>query len=272
MPKQRQKHLEELVHRFSTAKETGTFEDRVKLYEELYDPEKNTRAIIAEHARDVVFGNPADRENFPGAYEVAYKHLNDKVTEDTAKVEDIDLLAQMLEKYVDKVLEKAMGIKFEETILKLKGRGYTDKQLRLWKGQVVSPYILNEEGRPINPFDEYDIFIKETLAGKTKVEIANILRNIANQTVLGYSANKEGELTTGLFKHYEHAGDMTLHLETELAKKGWTPRDRNKYLVKELPARVREYAHLITANAEELKKAGYKNPHHPEEGQAQGQN
>ena len=161
------------------------FKDRIKKFEEFQDPDIAHQDRIAFHAEYTIMGKPSDRKSYPGAYEEAYKVLDSAAAKDTDKVSDIDQLTNMLEKYVDVFLQKAMGEKFKEAMEKAKADGLSEEDIRKMKGNLFQNYHIDPEtGKSLNILDES--YIKK-LKGKKKIELLKHLRGVAEQSKKMYA-------------------------------------------------------------------------------------
>ncbi|MBW2996529.1 hypothetical protein KY332_04485 [Candidatus Woesearchaeota archaeon] len=194
MAKKKDKSVEEILaeHHGMHGK---PFDDRMKKFEEFHDPDKGHQLRFAQHATYVVMGKPSDRKNYPGAHEESYKVLDKSAENDTDKIDDIEKITEILEKYVDTFLEKVHGKEFKEMIAAAEEDGLSKEEIREMKGQEFQRYHRGEKaGETIeNILDEK--YIKK-LKGKKKMELIEELKEIAANSQKMYAMyliHKAGE-------------------------------------------------------------------------------
>ncbi|MBI2128711.1 hypothetical protein HYU07_00580 [Candidatus Woesearchaeota archaeon] len=226
------------------------FKERIKKFEEFHAPEKQYDLLFAQHAEYVVMGKPSDRKSFPGAYEEAYKKLDTMLEEDSSKLKKEGDIRAILEVYVDKFLERAMGEKFKDTLEQAKKEGLSEEDIRDMKGSLFSQYHPTREGI-VNPLSKE--FIKQ-FVGKTKLEAIEALKGLAENSKKLYASYLNDSATEGLIKQYDVL-DLTKHLKPKFKEAGFKPREH--YLKKRAHELEAHYEALIKGAGEQLQKYGY---------------
>ncbi|MBU0457577.1 MAG: hypothetical protein ABH824_06620 [Nanoarchaeota archaeon] len=228
------------------------FKERIKKFEEFHDSENIHQQQFIHHADYVVFGKPTDNKNFPGAYNEAYKVLDKHLKEDTAKLEDEDKLAEILETYVDNFLQKAIGKGYTETIKHAEKEGVKGKDLRELKQSLLAPYLTDEKGRPISILDEGYI---RGLKKQKKIDLIEELKGIGEKMKKGYAINLIGKATSGLISEEDRL-DLAKYIAPKFKKFGWEHED--SHITRSAGEQLQHYSALITGSGDALKKAGYK--------------
>ncbi len=253
------KSVDEIVGEFQKFKKSGgkPFKERAKKFEEFFDPEKFYSALIAQHAEYIARGKPSDLTNFPGAYNVAYRKLEEKVSGNYDKVEDDELLKEIIESYVDTFLEGAATEKLEKAMRIAEEKGLSKEDIQKMKGNLFAQYHMTERGA-LNPLS--DDFIKR-LKGKTKIEIIAELSGLANTSINLYSQFLTNKATYDIFDSDDQI-DLAEHYAPRFEKEGWKHDDH--ILTHTYDKLISSIQHLLTGNGKELEKAGYKK-HVPDE-------
>ena len=86
MAKKKDKTVEEIIADYQGLA-GKPFKERIKKFEELHDSDLGHQQRIVQHAQYIIMGKPSDLENYPGAYNEAYKVLDKTVENDTDKLE-----------------------------------------------------------------------------------------------------------------------------------------------------------------------------------------
>ncbi len=234
------------------------FEERIKRWEEFYDPENTHQLELSQEVDYIIDGKPDNRENFPGAYEKAYntlaKHLKeagDKL-EDDGKVKAEEKVTEILEAYVDEVLQKAMGEKFSDILKHAESEGIKKEDIRKIKGRLFSQYHRNEKGEPIDVFN--DRYIK-SLKGKKKVELIDELKGLAEVTRKSYTQHLQEKAVEGLTSEHDTL-EMVKYLQPKLEKSGYTPKEH--LLTKSMEELEVAHRLLLAGAADQMRKIGYK--------------
>jgi len=229
------------------------FEERIGAFEEFFDSENIHRQQLSQHAQYAVFGKPDDLGNTPGAYNVAYKVLGKHLTEDDAKLEDEDKLAQIMESYADTFLEKAMGKKFKDVIEDAKKNGAKDKDLRDIKGQLLGRYFTDDQGNPINIMNE--TYIKRNLKGKKKVEIIHRLKDISTKLERSYDSHLHQKALEGVITE-EDRPHIAPYIRPIFEQKGF--KHEKDHSLRPAMEQLQHYQLFLAGAGEELQKLGYK--------------
>jgi hypothetical protein len=229
-----------------------SFDERIKRFEELFDEGNIHRQQMKMHAHYVAWGNPEDRENFPGAYEKAHQKLAGYVQNDDDKLDDESKLTEILEAYVDEFLQKAMGNKFSDTLAHAEAEGLDKEAIRKIKGQLFGKYTADEEGKYMNILD--DKFIKG-LKGKKKIDIVEQLQGISDRTKKTYALNLTKKAIEGLITEDDHL-DLAKYVKPKFDKAGFV--HDNHPLTMPMENVMLEYQFLLQGESKELKGRGYK--------------
>lgn len=235
-----------------------TFEERIKKIEEFYDPENTHQLELSQEVDYIIDGKPDDRENFPGAYDKAYNVLAEHLKEASDKLEDEEKgkaeekITEILEAYVDAVLEKAMGEKFSEILHHAESEGIKKEDIRKIKGRLFSQYHRNEKGEPIDVFN--DKYIK-ALKGKKKVELIEELKGLADVTRKSYTQYLKEKAVEGLISGHDTL-EMVKYLQPKLEKSGYTPKEH--LLTKSMQELEVAHQLLLQGATDQLRKLGYK--------------
>jgi len=256
--KKKEKNIDELVSEFEEMR-GKPFKERIKKFEELHDEEKAHMARAGLHAEYVVFGKPSDLKGYPGAYSEAYKVLDKAVEEDIGKVEDISKLTEILEKYVDTFLEKAMREKFKKHMEAAEKEGLSKEDIRKIKGRLFANYHRDEKGNPIDILDES--YVRE-LKGKRKIDLIQQLKTIAQASKKTYSQFLIGRMTSPLMDEYDIT-EMHEYITPLFKKAGFEPEEH--HLTKAAPELYGAYATLLRGG--DISKLGYKRLKEEKEGE-----
>ena len=228
------------------------FKERVKKFEEFNDPESIHATQFAHHAHYVVFGHPTDTKNFPGAYNTAHKVLDQHLDDDNAKLDDEAKLTEILEAYTNSFLEKAIGKRFKDTVDHAKSEGLDDKAIRELKGQLLSTYLADDEGRTVNILS--DQYIKE-LKGNKKVRLIEHLRSLGERSVSGYSRHLVQKALDGIIVEEDRV-DMVKYISPIFKEKGW--KHKYSHITRTVEQQAQHYGALLQGAGDILKKSGYK--------------
>ncbi|MCK4521110.1 MAG: hypothetical protein KAU20_00930 [Nanoarchaeota archaeon] len=249
--KKKPKSVEDIINDMQSVRDKP-FKDRITKFEEFHKPEAQHGLRFQQHAEYAIWGKPSDRKNYPGAYEHAYQKLDSLVKEDDAKLEKEEDILSILELYVDKFLEKAMGNKFKEALEHAKEESLSDDDIRDMKNTFIANYLRDERGNPI-------IYLNKDEAkkhkGKTKMEMIEHLRGMGEEIVKSYHSYLTKKATEGLIKHYD-IPDLAKHVKPKFEDAGFKPDDH--YLTKSHARLEAEYSALLKGAGETLQKFGYK--------------
>jgi len=225
------------------------FKERISAFEDLHDEEKGDMLFFQQHANYVVRGHPTDKKNFPGAYNEAYKVLDKHVKNDTDKLNDLDKIGEIMEKYVDSFLQKAVGKKYDEA-LKLARKDKLDKdQLRKLKSNFFDQYYRTDRNSPSILSEENF----KTYKGKTKLQMIGELEKIANSNLKGYSGYLASKAQSPLV-HEHDIPHMAKYITPIFKKAGFEPKD--PHLTQDVQSLYNSYATLLTGGS--LGELGYK--------------
>jgi hypothetical protein len=238
-------------HHHATGK---SFKERIKKIEQWADPD-NTHALQLKHeAEYVAAGKPGD-DSMPGAYNVAYKVMDQHMKKPNDKLDDEDKIRDILESYVDQFLTNALGEKFTERMRQAKESGASDEQIREVKGQLFQRYHRNEDGDKVIVENVLsDSYIKK-LKGKKRVEFVSRLKDLRDKTTEGYSNYLLQTATQGLVSE-EDILESSKYIGGKLSDAGLKP-DKSFHL-KDIGEQVRDYSLLLQNTVSELIKKGYK--------------
>ncbi len=255
MPAKKPKTVEEIINSYQDFhhKKGKSFSERIKKFEEFHDPENVHALQLSHHAHYAVFGKPTDNKNFPGAYNEAYKVLDKHVSDDDSKLEDEDKLAEILEKYTDTFLQNALGEKYKGIVAHAeKDKKLSKKDLREFKGSLLSQFVGDEEGKYINPLAEQ--FIKD-LKGKKKAEIIKVLQDVSGAHKEHYAARLHHQALEGVISEDDRL-EMAQYIGPIFTERGW--KHKKDHIMRSAPEQAAHYGALLQGAADVLKKSGYK--------------
>jgi|SRR3989344_724955 len=256
--------IDQIVNRYHEFHQARgkSFKERMGAFEKFHDEDNIEGQRIRTHAQYVAFGNPDNRQEFPGAYDLAHRKLSEFAPNDGDKLEDEDQLAQILESYVDNFLGKTMGERFDKVMERaakeLKGdkenlSAKDKKELRALKGQLMSQYYSEDGEHPTNILHEQYI---SALKGKKKVELIAKLRNIGETSSQLYAGKLQMDILGNLFSE-EDRYVMAEHLGAQFKKKGWKHKKLD-HVFRDVGTQTEHYTHLLHGDGDKLKKVGYK--------------
>ncbi len=235
-----------------------SFKDRISQFEKLHDPENIHMEQFQMHAHYTIFGKPGSEKDFPGAYNAAFKTLDGLKNKDGQKLGDGDKIdneddiAKILESYVDTFLQKAMGDKFKKHIDQAKKEGIKDEELRKLKGALMGMYHTDEQGRPVNVFE--DKYLKK-FKGKKKIKLAGELQKLGGELVQGYTSHLKDKALEGLVSEEDRL-DMATYVTPVFNDRGLKP--ENSFLTKSVAEQARDYGFLLQGRSDILQqKLGY---------------
>ncbi len=234
------------------------FKTRIKKFEEFHNEKHGIASKLSQHAEYVVRGKPSDRDKFPGAYEVAYKKLDDLVKKDTGKLDEKQATS-VIEAYVDSFL-KAVHSDFDEMMKHAKAEGLSEEEIREMKGQLFAQYHTSQEGT-INPLDAQ--FIKKNVVGKTKIKTIDMLRGLAQTSQEHYTSRLQSRATTNLLKEEDRLA-FAKYIKPKLDKAGFEHDDHP--LQKTVQQLGTEYTTLLRGG--DMSKHGYRHVEKEEKGKA----
>lgn len=230
------------------------FKERIKKFEVFHDPDNIHLQQFIHHAHYTVFGKPGKEKEYPGAYNEAYKKLDQHLQNDADKLENEDKLAEILETYVDTFLQKAMGSAFTKTIEHaVKDAKLNKKELRELKGELMSQYHFDDRGNPINILSEENL---KKLKGKKKLDLIDELRNISERVKNSYTSYLHGKALEGLLSEDDRL-DMAKYLTPVFEERGF--KHKTPHIMRSVREQQSHYMALLSGNPEnQLQRAGYK--------------
>ncbi|MEK6951366.1 MAG: hypothetical protein AABX13_06610 [Nanoarchaeota archaeon] len=255
MAKKKEQTVEDIINGYQKFHhKTGkSFKERIKKFEEFHDPDNIHAQQFAHHAHYVLFGKPTDAKTYPGAYNEAYKVLDKHVEGDNDKLEDEDKLAEVLERYTDTFLQNALGGKYKEIVAHAEKEGkLSKKDLRELKGQLLGQFAADDEGKYINPLS--DQFIKD-LKGKKKVEIINVLQEIADKMKDNYTARLHNKALEGLISEDDRL-EMAQYIGPIFTARGW--KHKKEHIFRSAHEQAGHYGALLQGQGKTLQERGYK--------------
>ncbi|MDP3698434.1 MAG: hypothetical protein Q8R47_02510 [Nanoarchaeota archaeon] len=254
--KKKPKTVEEIIADYQKYhhKAGKEFKDRIKKFEEFYDPESIHGAVFAHHAHYTIFGRPGKEKDYPGAFNEAYKKLDKHVKEDDEKLEDEDKLAEILDTYADTFLQQAMGSGFKKAMDHAQKENKMDKkELRELKGQFMGQFHFDDEGNPQNILS--DSYIKR-LKGKKKVELIDELKNMSERVKKSYNIFLNKKALEGILSE-EDRTDMAKYLTPIFEERGF--KHKKTHIMRSVGEQQAHYGALLAGNPENsLQQAGYK--------------
>ncbi len=224
------------------------FKTRIKKFEEFHNEKHGLPSKFSQHAEYVVRGKPSDRDKFPGAYEVAYRKLDDLVKKDTGKLDEKNAIS-VIEAYVDSFL-KAVHPDFDEMMKHAKAEGLNEEDIREMKGQIFAQYHTSQ-GETINPLDPKTI--KRDFAGKTRIQVIEELRKLALQSQQLYTSRLQQKALGDLLKEEDRFA-FAKYIKPKLDNAGFEHDDHP--LQKTVQKMLTEYSTFLSGG--EMSKHGYR--------------
>lgn len=253
MTKNKFKTVDEIIAHYHKSR-GKSFEERIGKFEELHDSENIHQQQLSHHVDYTIFGKPGSEKDFPGAYNEAYKVLDKAAEHDDDKIDDEKKLTEIIERYVDTFLEKAMGSRYKETIEHAKSQGQSDEDIRNLKDQLFGQYHTDDNGRPIAVLSE--LAIKKRMKGKKKIYLVDYLKSIAERNKKAYSAYLGQKITEGLFSDEDRL-PMAQYIRPKFEEKGLFHKDDP--VMKDHGTQLAEYQLLLVGKHDDLiGKLGYK--------------
>jgi hypothetical protein len=218
------------------------FKTRIKRFEEFHDPDLNIRDLFSQHAGYIARGNPEDREKYPGAYEVAHKHLGTLAKKNTDTLNE-DQVREVLQKYVEQFL-KSTHPGFDKMMAQAKKENWDKKHVRDTLGDLFGSYHKDPEtGKGTNPLN--DSYIKE-LAGKAKLRLIKELSGLAAGTQQMYTGFLIRKATEDLLKQPEDHNEFTGHVASRLKDAGLQLPDNAPLHIRSVDQLTRDYSTLLS--------------------------
>jgi hypothetical protein len=261
--KKEPKTVEEIVkhyHGFHHTNEKKSFDDRIKAFENLHDPDNTHIQTIAQHGKYILNGKPTDPKTFPGAFNEAYKKVDKYVKEDGDKLEDIDKLADILETLTDTFMKKAhpgydKALEHMKKKAQKEGKKLDKKALRELKGAMLSQqYLLNDEGN--GPGD--NILSESYLKGlkkKNKLQLIERLEGLSQKLIRGYVGITVTKMQDGWFDDHKDRVSLADYLDPVFKARGWK-NDRSG-IYRSATQQIQSYKGLMSGDAETLGNVGY---------------
>jgi hypothetical protein len=201
------------IIKYSKTFEGKPFKERIQFFESFHDLDKHMEERIGQHAEYVIRGKPTD-SSLPGAYNLAYKKLDEAVKGDYDKVKGEHLDATF-DALVDEMLGQVLGKdRLSKAIEKLKKKGFDDERIRRFKGSLFATHFKDDKNRPINIYG-----YKEVFKGKKKVEVISGLRGIAGDLQKSYTRHLKSQMTDHLVTDYDRL-DIAPYVEEKFDKAG----------------------------------------------------
>jgi hypothetical protein len=248
--KKKPKSVEDIINDMQSVRDKD-FKTRIAKFEDFHKPENQHALRFQQHAEYVIWGNPGDRKNYPGAYEVAYQKLDSIAKDNDDKLGKVDDIMAILHSYADHFLEKAMGSRFKDAIKDAKEAGLDDDEMMEMKNTLLANYLRDRNGRPIMKFLDKDQAKK--LKGKTKMEVITYLRGVSENTAKQYTSHLISKATEDLIQHYDIAA-LAKHVKPKFDEAGFKPEDH--YLTKPAALLAQHYGILLSGG--DVTENGYK--------------
>lgn len=228
-----------------------SFEERIKRFEEIHEPNNNYGEIINDYANKIM-GSDQNSDKL-GARQAALNHLRTIKTTNDGVVENEEDITAVLETYVDTFLNH-IHPKYDSIVKKINETGVSKEDIREWKGKKLTEYQLNPKSRIANLLEGEKA---KELKGKKISEIEKEIEDISKEGIQNHLIYLDYKLKDGLIDPHADIISFPGYVEKKFRENGLCLPKGQSFLTKDYQHLRHDYT-LLLQKDKELIERGYK--------------